>query len=331
MTEYDITGKTILVTGAAGFIGSHFVEEAVPRFPETNFVVVDLLTPHAGRLENLAPVREMDNFRFIQGDICDIALMDRLVKNCDVVVNFAAESLVDFSVRDAEQFIRTNIEGVYRMVRLGMKHSIDFFLQISTDEVYGENLGEPSEEDAPFCPTNPYSVTKAAAERMIFAEDRAFGFPYKIVRMCNNFGPRENVHNAIPVFTRMAIQENRMPVYGDGTQIREWMFVKDAVEAIILVLLDGEIGEVYNIGTGLRIQNIELARRIARILAKDESVIEFVPDRPGHDARYAIDSSKIRKSLGWEPRYSFDEALEKTVLWFASNLDAIQPSGFSRR
>lgn len=303
----------ILVTGGAGFIGSNYVRYLLET-REDEVITLDSLT-YAGNRENLRGVFKHDRHEFVEGDIRDRELVDDLVSEADAIVNFAAESHVDRSIESAEPFVSTNVQGTQTLLDAAVEHGIDRFLQISTDEVYGEvKEGAFSENDS-LNPRNPYAATKAGADMLVMSYNSTFDLPVLITRTCNNFGPRQHKEKLIPKFISRAADGDPLPLYGDGSNVREWIYVEDNCRALDLVLRQGNIGEVYNVGSGEERKNIEVARAILDAMSADEELIEFVEDRPGHDQRYALDSSKI-KSLGWEPMFTFEDALDITINYY---------------
>lgn len=302
----------LLVTGGAGFIGSNYVHHVLAT---TNHEVVtlDALT-YAGDRANLAGVDE-SRHRFVEGDIADWNLVADLVADADAVINFAAESHVDRSIDGATPFVQTNVGGVQTLLDAAVEHDVDRFVQISTDEVYGEILeGTFSEEDR-LQPRNPYAATKAGADLLARSYYVTHDVPVVITRSSNNYGPRQHPEKLIPKLVRRAHRGEPLPLYGDGSNVREWTYVEDNCRAIELVRREGEVGETYNVGSGDERTNLDVARAILDEVGGDEDLIEFVEDRPGHDQRYALDATKIR-NLGWEPEWSFEEGLECTVEYY---------------
>jgi dTDP-glucose 4,6-dehydratase len=312
----------ILVTGGAGFIGSEFVRKAVRLGYEVS--VVDALT-YAGDLERLKEVER--RYRFYKVDISDReALEEVFVKEKpQVVVHFAAESHVDRSILYPQVFVRTNVEGTLNLLDLSRVYSVERFINVSTDEVYGE-LGEEGEfnEDSPLKPNSPYSVSKAAQDMLGRAYFRTYGLPVITVRPSNNYGPWQYPEKLIPVVIYKALKDSPIPVYGTGNNVREWLYVSDCVEAILLVMEKGIPGEVYNIASGIEKRNIEVVRLILDLLGKSYDLIEFVQDRPGHDYRYAMSADKIEKELGWRAKTNFEEGLKLTVEWYLENRDWLE-------
>lgn len=309
----------LLVPGGAGFIGSAFVRLAVDSGHEVT--VLDLLT-YRGRRENLAGVEH----RFIEGDICDDSVLDATLPGSDAVVNFANGSFVDRSIRHPEEFVRTNVEGTARLVEAVRRHSIPKLLHVSTDEVYG-SIDPPGAFTAkhPLEPSSPYSATKAAGDLYALAAYRTHGLPVVIARMCNIFGPRQHPENLIPLFITNLLRGRPVGLYGDGLNIREWMWVMDACEGLFRVLEDGALGEVYHLGSGIEHTNRYVAERLVELCGADPSLITYVTDRPGHDRRYRLDTSVTERELGWSPVSSFEDRLAETVEWFDRNRSWWEP------
>jgi dTDP-glucose 4,6-dehydratase len=303
----------LLVTGGAGFIGSNFVHLLLDE-TDHDVTTLDALT-YAGTTENLEGALENDRHEFVEGDIRDRELVSELVSDADVVVNFAAESHVDRSIDGAEPFVTTNVQGTQVLLDAALDADIERFIQVSTDEVYGEIEDGTFSEDDRLNPRNPYSATKAGADLLARSYQTTHGLPVIVTRSSNNFGPRQHPEKLIPKFLTNAAQGKSLPVYGDGTNVREWIYVKDNCRALLTVLEEGEDGEVYNIGSGLEKQNIEVTKAIIEAVGASDDLIEFVEDRAGHDQRYALDTTKI-ESLGWEPRWSFEEGLDATVEYY---------------
>ena len=309
--------KRILVTGGAGFIGSNFVRYMLREHPELDILVPDALT-YAGNLENLADVAGDPRFFFFRGDIRDEAMVDNLVPNVDTIVNFAAETFVDRSIHEPGDFVTTDVVGTFRLLEAARRHGVERFVHISTDEVYGSVEQGSSVETDPVEPRSPYSASKAASDLLARSYFVTYGVPVIITRASNNYGPYQHPEKLIPFFITNALEDRPLPVYGDGQQVRDWLFVEDHCSAIDIVLRKGVPGEVYNVGGGFERTNLEVTRGILRALGKDESLIKFVKDRPGHDRRYSLDTAKLR-SLGWEPKVSFDDGLPATVRWYVEN------------
>ena len=314
--------RKILVTGGCGFIGSNFVLHLLRTRKDLQVVNLDKLT-YAGNLVNLSEIEGDPRHRFVHGDICDEALVARLLADgVDSVVNFAAETHVDRSIQDSAPFILTNVGGTHALLTAARKNKVRKFIQVGTDEVYG-SLGPSGlfTEDSPLQPNNPYSASKAGADLLVRAFQRTYGMDATITRCTNNYGPFQFPEKAIPVFIGNALEDRPIPVYGDGLHVRDWLFVEDHCRAIEAVMERGRAGEVYNVGGANELPNIELARLILRELKKPESLIQFVKDRPGHDRRYALDSSKLSRELGWKPLVSLAEGIPRTVRWYCEHQD----------
>ncbi len=309
--------ERILVTGGAGFIGSNFIRYMLERH-SYSIINLDALT-YCGNLENLRDVEDHPRYTFIRGSITDRELVNRIIRDVDAVINFAAESHVDRSIQDPEIFIKTNVLGTQTLLEASRREGIERFIQISTDEVYGSAETGYFTEETPLAPNSPYSASKAAADLMVRAYHRTYGLPVNITRCSNNYGPYQFPEKLIPLMITNALEDRPLPVYGDGMNVRDWLHVEDHCSAIDLVLHHGREGEVYNIGGNNERRNIDIVRLILRELEKDESLIRFVEDRPGHDRRYAIDATRIRNELGWKPRYSFREGIRETINWYIRN------------
>jgi dTDP-glucose 4,6-dehydratase len=303
----------VLVTGGAGFIGSNFVEMALTnQFPEISSVLVlDKLT-YAGKLSNLSSVANNPNFKFVKGDICDVELVNSLAADVDAIVNFAAESHVDRSIENSSEFIQTNVLGTQVLLDAAKNQSVAKFVQVSTDEVYGSILEGSWDENAPLLPNSPYSASKAAADLLARAYFVTHGLSVCITRCSNNFGPKQDTEKLIPNFILKLSRGEKVPVYGDGLNIRDWLYVEDHCKGIYLALTKGLSGEVYNIGGGTELTNLELTKKLLDFFERDKSLIDFVPDRLGHDRRYSVDSTKIQ-ALGYVASLDFNENLTKTV------------------
>ena len=315
--------RKILVTGGAGFIGSHFVRHLLTAHEDYEVVNLDKLT-YAGNLDNLRDIEGSllaKRYRFVKGDICDADLVAQLVAGVDAVVNFAAESHVDRSLLEPAPFIRTDVHGAYILLAAAAASGgrIERFLHISTDEVYGD-VPPPrlSKESDPLLPRSPYSASKAGGDMQCLAFAGTYGLPVVIARPCNNVGPNQYPEKMAPLFITNALEDEPLPVYGDGRQVRDWLFVEDDCEALDLLLHEGTPGEVYNIGAGNERPNLETVEMILTLLRKPRSLVRFVEDRPGHDRRYALNCQKVRM-LGWSPRHDFRAAFEKTVAWYVDN------------
>ena len=311
--------KNLLVTGGAGFIGSAFVRHMVSAYPQYRIVVFDKLT-YAGNMDNLLPVKEADNYVFVQGDIAshDDVRGALQAYDIDTIINFAAESHVDRSILDPDAFMRTNSHGVFVLLDEGRQHGIGRFLQVSTDEVYGDVEEGFSKEDDRFLPNSPYSASKAGGELMVRAFHITHGMDTVITRGSNTFGPYQYPEKLLPFFTTEAMDDRPLPVYGDGMQVRDWLYVDDHAKAVDFVLHHGQSGEAYNVGGENLLHNIDITRRILALLGKPETLIKHVPDREGHDRRYAMDCSKL-KALGWKRKWEFEQALAHTVQWYKKN------------
>jgi dTDP-glucose 4,6-dehydratase len=310
-----MTTNKILVTGAAGFIGSNFVRLLIEQ---TNYKIIayDKLT-YAGNIDNLKDCFYDDRLFFVKGDICDIDLINNIVKDVDYIINFAAETHVDRSIDYPMDFINSNIVGVSVLANAARKYKVKKFIQISTDEVYGALGGTGFfTEDSNIRPSSPYSASKASADMLLLSYYKTYGFPIVITRCSNNYGPYQYPEKLIPLFIKNLLRNKSVPIYGEGKQVRDWIYVMDHCRAILSVLLQGKEGEVYNVGANNEISNIELTNVLIKILEKDKSFINFVKDRPGHDFRYAINANKIKKELKWEPCVDFKNGLRETVQWY---------------
>lgn len=310
----------VMITGGAGFIGSNFVYYMMNKYPDYHIVNVDKLT-YAGNLENLKRVENHPNYKFIKADITCAEQMDAIVSDgVDVIVNFAAESHVDRSITKPDLFVKTNVLGTQVLLAVALKHGIKKYVQISTDEVYG-TLGETGyfTEETPLAPNSPYSASKAGGDLLVRSYYETFDLPVNITRCSNNYGPYHFPEKLIPLMIINALHNRTLPVYGDGLNVRDWLYVEDHCSAIDLVIHKGVPGEVYNIGGNNERTNIEIVKRILSELGKPESLIQFVKDRPGHDRRYAIDATKIRNQLGWNPKVPFDKGIKMTIQWYLEN------------
>jgi dTDP-glucose 4,6-dehydratase len=312
---------TVLVTGGAGFIGSNFIHYMIGKYPEYRIVNVDKLT-YAGNLENLEGVENNPNYVFVKADICDQVRIQHIMREYSVeaIVNFAAESHVDRSIWGGAEFVQTNVMGTQVLLESAKEHSLAKFVQVSTDEVYG-SLGTEGKftEQTPLHPNSPYAASKASADLLALAYQHTFGLPVVITRCSNNYGPYQFPEKLIPLMISNALSDKPLPVYGDGLNVRDWLHVHDHCLAIDLVLHKGKNGEVYNIGGNNERTNLEVVKLLLRHLGKPQSLISFVKDRPGHDRRYAIDSTKIQRELGWKPRYTFEHGLEETIRWYVEH------------
>lgn len=317
-------GKTIIVTGGAGFIGANFVYLELQEHPEDRIVCLDKLT-YAGNLETLAEAMKNPQFRFVKADICDRAAVDQLFEEerPDIVVNFAAESHVDRSIEDPGIFLQTNIIGTQVLMDACRKHGIDRYHQVSTDEVYGDlPLDRPDlffTEQTPLHTSSPYSSSKAGADLLVNAYHRTYGLPTTISRCSNNYGPYQFPEKLIPLMIANALADKPLPVYGEGLNVRDWLYVEDHCKAIDLIIRKGRVGEVYNIGGHNEMRNIDIVKIICAALGKPESLITHVTDRKGHDMRYAIDPTFIHNELGWLPETKFKDGIQKTIQWYLDN------------
>lgn len=312
----------LLVTGGAGFIGSNFIHYWLKNHPEDQIVNLDKLT-YAGNLENLKGVESNKNYAFIHGDICDRNSVDKALENIDTVVHFAAESHVDRSIMDPSTFVNTNVLGTQVLLEAALKNKVKRFHHISTDEVFGAlTLDNPNKfnEETNYKPRSPYSAAKAGADHLVRAYNITYGLPITITNCADNFGPYQYPEKLISLAVTNLLEGAKVPVYGDGLYVRDWLFVEDHVRAIEAVLEKGKIGETYLIGTDEpEISNIDLIKKILKLMGESEDKIEFVKDRPGHDRKYAIDAAKIKRELGWKSKYPLDEALKMTVDWYKNN------------
>ncbi len=311
--------RNILVTGAAGFIGSAFARYMVHTYPQYNIIVFDKLT-YAGNLENLLPISDEPNYRFMQGDIADRAAVQRSFDEyqIDTVINFAAESHVDRSILQADAFIHTDVVGVYILLDTAKQHGIERFLHVSTDEVYGDIHSGYSVETDGFAPNSPYAASKAGGEMMVRAYHITHGMNTVVTRGSNTYGPYQYPEKLLPFFITEAIDERKLPVYGDGKQVRDWLFVEDHVTGIDTALHYGNAGEAYNIAGEDLHENVEVTHRLLSLLDKSENLIKHVPDREGHDRRYAMNCDKLR-ALGWNQQFNFTDGLAATVNWYRDN------------
>ncbi len=316
----------ILVTGGAGFIGSNFIYYMQEKYPDYEIVCLDLLT-YAGNLKTLDKAMEKKNFRFVKGDIADRKAVDELfaAENFDWVVNFAAESHVDRSIESPEIFLKTNVMGTAALLDASRKYGVKRYHQVSTDEVYGDlPLDRPDlffTEETPIHTSSPYSASKASADLLTLAYHRTYGLPVTVSRCSNNYGPYHFPEKLIPLMISRALNDESLPVYGNGLNVRDWLYVEDHCKAIAMILHNGTVGEVYNIGGHNEKKNIDVVKTILAALGKPESLITYVTDRAGHDLRYAIDPTKISEQLGWLPETSFDDGIKKTVDWYLDNRD----------
>jgi len=313
----------ILVTGGAGFIGSCFVRHMLNKHKDYKIINIDALT-YCGNIENLKDVENNPNYKFIHGNICDRNLVRDLIKECDCVVNFAAESHVDNSIKHPEIFVETNVQGTLNLLQASKELGVERFLQVSTDEVYG-TLGKTGYfyETTPLAPNSPYSASKASADMLVRAYHETYGMPTLNTRCSNNYGPYQYPEKLIPFFISQLLKGEKVPVYGDGLNVRDWLYVYDHCEAIDTVLHKGKIGEVYNIGGHNEKTNLEITHLILDAMGKDETSIKYVEDRLGHDRRYAISNDKITAELGWKPSVTFEQGIKMTIDWYLNNQDWI--------
>ena len=314
----------ILVTGGAGFIGSCFIRHILNTHKDYKIINLDALT-YAGNIENLNDIKDNPNYKFVHGNICDKKLVRELIKEADTVVNFAAESHVDRSITGPEIFIETNVQGTLNLLQASKDAKIDRYLQVSTDEVYG-TLGKDGYfyETTPLAPNSPYSASKASADLLVRAYYETYKLPVLVTRCSNNYGPYQYPEKLIPFFISKLLKDEKVPVYGDGLNVRDWLYVYDHCSAIDTVLHKGKIGEVYNIGGHNEKTNLEITKIILNAMGKDESSIEYVQDRLGHDRRYAIDNHKIQSQLGWKPSLTFEEGIKITIDWYLKNQNWIK-------
>jgi dTDP-glucose 4,6-dehydratase len=316
-------GRRYLVTGGAGFIGSNFIRYLSRHEPGAQVTNLDLLT-YAGVEATARELDALPGHQLVRGDICDADLVEKVVIDHDVVVHFAAESHVDRSIEGPAVFLETNVLGTGTLLEAAHRQRVKRFIHVSTDEVYGSVSGQPAGEDAPLRPSSPYSASKAGADMVALAFATTYDCPVIVTRCGNNYGPYQHPEKLIPRFVTNLLDDRRVPLFGTGEHERDWLFVEDHCAAIHLLIDDGVPGEIYNIGAGDQRSNIEVTRRILRSLGRDESWIDYVPDRLGHDLKYAVDSSKLR-GLGWVPAHDFDDRLEETVDWYRARQDWWRP------
>ncbi len=314
----------ILITGGAGFIGSCFVRYMLNKHQDYKIINLDALT-YAGNIENLSDVKDNPNYSFVKGNICDKNLIVELTKDVDAIINFAAETHVDNSISNPNIFIETNVVGTLNLLEAAKNNKVERYLQVSTDEVYG-SLGKDGyfTERTPISPNSPYSASKASADMLVRAYNKTYNVPTLITRCSNNYGPYQYPEKLIPFFISKLLKGEKIPLYGDGQNVRDWLYVYDHASAIDTVLHKGKTGEVYNVGGHNEKTNIEITKLILENMGKDESMIEYVKDRPGHDRRYAIDNSKITNELGWKPSKTFEEGIKDTINWYLENQDWIK-------
>jgi dTDP-glucose 4,6-dehydratase len=313
----------ILITGGAGFIGSNFTAYALQRWPGAEVVVFDKLT-YAGNPANLDPVRDNSRFSFVRGDVADEAAVRAAMAGCDAVINFAAETHVDRSILFPRDFVVTDVLGVYTLAEAARDEGVRRFVQVSTDEVYGSIEEGSFDEAARLNPSSPYSASKAGGDLLALAYAKTFGVPMAVARSSNNYGPYQYPEKLIPLFITNALDDRPLPVYGDGRQVRDWIHVRDNCEALALVLEEGDAGTIYNVGGDCELENVDVTRRILKILGKPEELITFVRDRPAHDRRYALTSERV-KALGWRAKTAFDEGLRATVRWYVEHEEWWRP------
>ena len=317
-----------LITGGAGFIGSNYLHYVTDKYKDDYFVCLDKLT-YAGNYNNIKDLEGKENYKFVKGDITDRSFIDKLFSDekFDVVINFAAESHVDNSIKNPEIFLTTNIIGTEILMDTSLKYNIKRYHQISTDEVYGDlPLDRPDllfTEDTPLHTSSPYSTSKASADLLVMAYYRTYGLPVTISRCSNNYGPYQFPEKLIPLTIMKALNDEKIPVYGTGENVRDWIHVKDHNIGVDLIVREGKVGEVYNLGGHSERHNIDIVKTILKQMGKSEDLITFVPDRKGHDLRYAIDSSKVEKELGWERTYTFEDGIKETIDWYLNNKDWI--------
>jgi dTDP-glucose 4,6-dehydratase len=322
MVEGAVSGsksKRLLVTGGAGFIGSNFIRHVLSSYPDSEIINLDLLT-YAGNLDNLKGIDKKPHYTLIRGDICDRDLVRATLDKFDpdIIVHFAAESHVDRSIADASAFVRTNVLGTHILLEGARLHDVPRFIHISTDEVYGSTPDGSFRETDPLTPSSPYSASKAGSDMLALSYHTTYKLPVIITRCTNNFGPYQHPEKLIPLFITNLIDGKKVPVYGTGKNVRDWIHVNDHCRALEYLLEHGNTGEIYNIGGGNERTNLEITEMILRLLGKNSSMIEFVPDRPGHDLRYSLDCSKLH-TLGWRPGHTFETALQDTVSWYVQN------------
>jgi dTDP-glucose 4,6-dehydratase len=321
--EKMVEGKTLLVTGGCGFIGSNFIHYMLKQYPTYRIINLDKLT-YCGNLDNLCEVVGQPNFAFVKGDIADREKVREVLhdEGIDCIVNFAAESHVDRSIEDPDLFLRTNVLGTQVLLEGARETHVPLFIQISTDEVYG-SLGPTGEftEVTSLKPNSPYAASKTAADLMVRAYIKTYGINAIVTRCSNNYGPYQFPEKLLPLMISNAMEDRELPVYGDGLNVRDWIYVEDHCQAIDVIMHRGTSGEIYNIGGASERTNLEVVGTILKVLGKPESLVRFVKDRPGHDRRYAMNFSKLRKKLGWEPKVTFEEGIKKTITWYVEHQD----------
>ena len=309
----------LLVTGGLGFIGSNFILNLVKNHNEYEIVNLDAEF-YGSNSANLAELSSSKNYQYVNGNICDSQLVDKLISNCDAVVNFAAESFVDRSISDAKPFLESNVYGVFTLLESIKKHKKKF-VQISTDEVFGSLENDSATEEFPFNPSSPYAATKASAEMLVNSYHITYDCDTVLTRCTNNYGPRQFPEKLIPKVILLANKNKKIPVYGTGKNLRDWLYVDDHCNAILSILEKGKSGESYNISSNNEVDNLAIINKILKIMGKSNDLIEFVEDRPGHDFRYSMNSQKLQTELGWKPRINFDDGLKNTIEWYLSNLE----------
>jgi len=310
----------LLVTGGAGFIGSNFIHYWLAKYPDDSIINLDVLT-YAGNLENLADIENNSNYKFVKGDICDMELINDLVKDIDLIVHFAAETHVDRSIMASQDFIKTNIEGTRVLLDAAKNSNNIRFHHVSTDEVFGSlAANEPKfSEQTPYNPHSPYSASKAAADHLVRAYFHTHKLPITISNCTNNYGPYQFPEKIIPLFITNLLENKKIPIYGQGANIRDWIYVDDHNIGVDAIIKKGRIGETYCLGGSNELTNLELTKKILKLMKKGEEIIEYVKDRPGHDFRYAMDSSKAKSELSWQPKIDFEQGLAKTIEWYKNN------------
>ena len=309
----------LVITGGAGFMGANFIRYVLRTYPNYRVVNFDKLT-YAGNLDNLRDIEHDPRYAFVRGDIADRAVVKKAFSGCtDMLVNFAAETHVDRSIMDPDAFLRTSVFGTHVLLEAAREQGVKKILHVSTDEVYGSVLEGEANESSPYAPNSPYAASKAAGDHLCRAHFTTYGTPVAVSHSCNFYGPYQYPEKVIPLFITNILEGKKVPLYGDGLQVREWLHTEDACRALDAILHRGKPGEVYNMGTGYRITNKELTGKVLALLGKDESFVEPVKDRPGHDRRYAISHEKLTRELGWQPQVSFDDGLRRTVEWYRAN------------
>ncbi len=313
----EVKTLNLLVTGGLGFIGSNFIRYMLDKYPDSRIINLDKKT-YAGNPDNLKDIENNTHYSFVRGDICDKNVVNKLMQKVDYVVHFAAESHVDRSIEDASLFVKTNVLGTSTLLDSALRHNTKKFIHISTDEVYGSRMEGSFKETDILTPSSPYSSSKAGSDLLAQSYYITHKLPVIITRCTNNFGPYQYPEKLIPLFITNILENKKVPVYGTGKNVRDWIYVLDHCKAIDFILRNGRIGEIYNIGGGTEKTNLEITKRILELLGKDESMVDYVKDRPGHDLRYSLDCSRL-KSLGWTTEHDFDSALEYTVKWYIEN------------